>query len=246
MVPGRLEFAVEVRRRILADAPDVVAVELPATLEDAVSRGRRSGCRRFGHLLQRHRVPARDPRRPKQAVYVPVEPPIRLSKRSARAQEIGAQIVFADPDSTERPHIPDTYPIPMRSTSIPLEQYVEAYRVYPQERTAEIERFAEGIAWKLQGADPLAHVLVVLSLNLLDPVLDAMERPQAEPERRRREELQLVNPHPDCLGEITLEYPFLQERYEKFRVDDAVDAGSWSTGRACRWRCSAKPSRPTS
>jgi hypothetical protein len=26
-----------------------------------------------------------------------------------------------------------------------------------------------------------------------------------------------VNPHPDCLGEITLEYPFLQERYEMFR-----------------------------
>ncbi|HVY95257.1 MAG TPA: hypothetical protein VHA14_21000, partial [Bryobacteraceae bacterium] len=60
-------------------------------------------------------------------------------------------------------------------------------------------------------------MLVVLSLNLLDPVLDAMEVPQSEPERRRREELQLVNPHPDCLGEITSEYPFLQERYEQFR-----------------------------
>src|SRR5579862_6557036 len=34
VVPGRLEFAVEVRRRILAERPDVVAVELPATLED--------------------------------------------------------------------------------------------------------------------------------------------------------------------------------------------------------------------
>src|SRR4051812_20731755 len=35
VVPGRLEFAVEVRRRILAERPQVVAVELPATLEDA-------------------------------------------------------------------------------------------------------------------------------------------------------------------------------------------------------------------
>src|SRR6185312_202884 len=34
VVPGRLEFAAEVRRRILTDRPDIVAVELPQTLED--------------------------------------------------------------------------------------------------------------------------------------------------------------------------------------------------------------------
>ncbi len=34
VVPGRLEFAIEVRRRILREKPEVVAVELPATLED--------------------------------------------------------------------------------------------------------------------------------------------------------------------------------------------------------------------
>ncbi len=66
----------------------------------------------------------------------------------------------------------------------------------------EIERHADGIAWKLQGADPLARVMVVVSLNLVDPVLDAMERPQAQPmARRRREGVQLVNPHPGCLAE---------------------------------------------
>ena len=96
---------------------------------------------------------------------------------------------------------------------------MEAYRVYPQPRSDEIERHADGIAWKLQGADPLARVMVVVSLNLLDPVLDAMERPQAQPmARRRREGVQLVNPHPGCLAEVTLEYPFLQERYEEFRA----------------------------
>ena len=34
VAPGRMEFALEVRRAILASRPDVVAVELPATLED--------------------------------------------------------------------------------------------------------------------------------------------------------------------------------------------------------------------
>ena len=97
---------------------------------------------------------------------MPVEPADPFVEAIRSAQEIGAQIVFADPDTNERPHLPDSYPDSYALTSIPLSQYVEAYRVYPQERTDEVERFAGGIAWKLQGADPFARVLVVLSLNL--------------------------------------------------------------------------------
>lgn len=208
VVPGRIEFAAEVRRRILAARPDVVAIELPATLEDVYLEAVR-------RLPQISVILYNDG---EDTVYVPVEPADPFVEAIRTAQETGAQIVFADPDSTERPHISDTYPDTYALTTIPLEQYVEAYRVYPQPRTPEIEQFAEGIAWKLQGADPFANVLVVISLNVLDPVLDAMERPQSEPSRRRREDLQLVNPHPDCLGEITLEYPFLQERYEEART----------------------------
>ena len=85
---------------------------------------------------------------------------------------------------------------------------MEAYRVYPQPRSEEITRHAAGIAWKLQGANPLAKVFVVVSLNLLDPVLDAMEEPQAQPMARlKRDGVELFNPHPDSLAEITVEYP---------------------------------------
>ncbi|MGC8795216.1 MAG: hypothetical protein ACP5U2_17695, partial [Bryobacteraceae bacterium] len=53
----------------------------------------------------------------------------------------------------------------------------------------------------------------------LDPVLDAMEAPQEEPPRRLpARHVELVNPHPDCLAEITIEYPYLQHRYEQFRA----------------------------
>ena len=225
VVPGRLEFAVEARRRILRERPEVVALELPATLEDlylkAVARLPQISVI-FYNDTEYHRDPEAN-----TAIYVPVEPADPFVEAIRTAQEIGAQIVFADPDSTERPHLADTYPDTFALSSIPLESYVEAYRVYPQPRTDETARFAEAIAWKLQGADPFARVMVVVSLNLLDPVLDAMEQPQSEPKRRRREELQLVNPHPDCLGEVTLEYPFLQERYEQFRLTiDAPVAGS--------------------
>ncbi|MES1257685.1 MAG: hypothetical protein ABUS51_04615 [Acidobacteriota bacterium] len=209
VAPGRMEFAREVRRGILAMRPDVVAVELPATLEAVYLEA-------VGRLPQISVIFYNEA---EDTVYVPVEPADPFVEAIRTAHEIGAQVVFADPDSTERPHIPDSYPDTYALTSLPFGQYVEAYRVYPQPRTPEIEQFAEGIAWKLQGADPFANVLVVISLNLLDPVLDAMERPQEEPRRRRRADLQLVNPHPDCLGEITLEYPFLQERYEKARPE---------------------------
>jgi hypothetical protein len=224
VVPGRLEFSIEVRRRILAERPAVVAVELPETLEqaylEAIQRLPQISVIFYNDPITRsqRRGELNDESDP-AAVYVPVEPADPFVEAIRSAQEVGAQVVFADPDTCERPHLPDSYPDSYALTSIPLSRYVEAYRVYPQERTAEVERFAGGIAWKLQGADPFARVLVVLSLNLVDPVLDAMEKPQPEPDRRRREDLQLVNAHPECLGEITSEYPFLQERYEMFRVE---------------------------
>ena len=41
VVPGRLEFAIEVRAAILRDRPEVIALELPATLQPAWIRPRR-------------------------------------------------------------------------------------------------------------------------------------------------------------------------------------------------------------
>jgi hypothetical protein len=82
-----------------------------------------------------------------------------------------------------------------------------------------LAQHAAGIAWKLQGANPLANVFVVVSLNLLDPVLDAMEEPQAQPMARvRREGVEVVNPHPESLAEIAVEYPLLAWRYECYRA----------------------------
>jgi len=211
VVPGRLEFAIEVRRAILRERPEVIALELPATLEAA-------------YLSAVERLPEMsvilypDDSDEERAIYVPVEPADPFVEAIRTGLEVGAEIVFADPDAGERPHLKDNYPDTYAVRHIGLEKYVEAYRVYPQPRNADIARHADGIAWKLQGADPLARVLVVISLNLLDPVLDSMEHPQAQPMARvRREGIQIVNPHPESLAEVTLEYPYLQERYEQFR-----------------------------
>jgi hypothetical protein len=213
VAPGRLEFAVEVRRAILAERPRVVAVELPVTLEDAYRRA-------VARLPQMTVLVYPDAASGDQAVYVPVEPADPFTEALRSAAETEADVLFADPDLGERPHLPDRYPDPYTLPRIGFDKYVEAYRVYPQPRSPEIAAHAAGIAWKLQGADPLASVLVVLSLNLLDAVLDAMETPQEPPRRaHRRRDVELVNPHPDCLAEIATEYPHLQDRYEQFREE---------------------------
>jgi hypothetical protein len=212
VVPGRLEFALEVRQAILRDRPQTIAVELPATLEPAWMRAV-ARLPEMSLIFYPDETLGVD-----QAIYVPIEPADPFTEAIRTGLEIGAEIVFADPEAGQRPHLKDAYPDPYAIRHIGLARYIEAYRVYPQPRSEEISRHAAGIAWKLQGADPLANVLVVVSLNLLDPLLDAMEEPQAQPmARTRREGVELFNPHPESLAEITIEYPQLQWRYENFR-----------------------------
>jgi len=225
VVPGRVEFAIELRRLLLAERPPVIALELPGFLADTYRRA-------LTRLPEITVILYTDEADEDRAVYVPVEPADPFTEALRTAEEIGAEVIFIEPDSLERPHLPDTYPDTYSIRRIGLDRYIEAYRVWPQTRTEEVAAHASAMAWKLQGADPSANVLVVVSLNLLDPLLDAMEAPQDAPPRRSLSgasgfhrshgsgdfEVQLLNPHPECLAEITIEYPYLQERYEFFRL----------------------------
>jgi len=212
VVPGRLEFSVELRRRLLIEKPRYIAVELPGFLADTYRRAL-SRLPEISVIL--YTVESDDDR----AVYVPVEPADPFTEALRTAAEIGAEVIFLEPDSSERPHLPDTYPDTYAIRRIGFEKYIEAYRVWPQTRTEEVAAHASAMAWKLQGADPTAEVVVVVSLNMLDPLLDAMEAPQPSPKRGQKFDVRLLNPHPECLAEITIEYPYLQERYEFFRLD---------------------------
>ena len=207
VVPYHLEFAEEVRKAILQDKPQVVAVELPATLESAFLRA-------VDRLPELSVILYQD-KSEGTSVYVPVEITDPFIEAIRTAQEVGAEVFFVDPDVGERPHLAEVYPDPYAVRRIGYPQYVAAYRAHPQPKVFEVARHASGIAWKLQSADPLARVLVVISLNLLDAVMEAMCQPQAEPLARvRREGIQLLNLHPECLAEVLIEYPFLQAVYE--------------------------------
>jgi len=211
VIPGRLEFGIEVRRAILNARPKIVAVELPGALEDVYLQA-------LARLPEISVILYPDPQDDERGIYVPVEPCDPFTEAVRTALEIDAEVIFIEPDLGDRPHLPDSYPDPYSIRYIGLNKYIEAYRVYPQTRNEEIAAHAAAMAWKLQGADPLASVLAVVSLNLLDPLLDAMEVPQDTPNRAKPPEIRLLNPHPDCLAEITIEYPYLQDRYEIFRA----------------------------
>ncbi|HML17259.1 MAG TPA: hypothetical protein VK419_09540 [Bryobacteraceae bacterium] len=212
VVPGRLEFSIELRRILLTEKPRIVAIELPGFLERTYRRA-------IARLPEMSVILYIDQDDEDRATYVPVEPADPFTEAMRTAEEIGAQVIFLEPDTAERPHLPDTYPDTYAIRRIGLDRYIEAYRVWPQTRTEEVSAHASAMAWKLQGAEPLQNTCVVVSLNMLDPLLDAMESPQPAPPRARSFEIQLLNPHPECLAEITVEYPYLQERYEFFRLD---------------------------
>lgn len=208
---GRLEFAVALRRAILAERPQVVAVELPGWLAGAYLRAVR-------RLPEMSVLVYPDPAEDERGVYIPVEPADPFTEAVRTALEIGAEVVFVEPDFGDRPHLAETYPDPYSIRTLGWEKYVELYRLHPAERSEAVTAHARAIAWKLQGTNPEAPALVAVSLNLLDAVLDAMEEPQEPPPRRRLPlVVDLVNPHPDCLAEVTVEYPFLQHRYEQYR-----------------------------
>src|ERR1700741_188577 len=160
VIPGRVEFSIELRRAILRERPKIVAVELPGSLEDVYLQA-------LARLPEMSVILYPDSHDEESAIYLPLEPCEPFTEAVRSSLEIDAEVIFIEPDSGDRPHLPDAYPDPYSIRYIGMEKYVEAYRVYPQERNEDIAAHAAGMAWKLQGSDPLAQVFVVVSLNLL-------------------------------------------------------------------------------
>ncbi|MBY0504290.1 MAG: hypothetical protein K2X03_10285 [Bryobacteraceae bacterium] len=218
VAPGRVEFAAAVRERILEERPAVVAVELPVSIEEPFYAA-------LDRLPALSAIVYPDGIDDESNIYVIVEPTDPFTEAVRTARETGARVVFIDPAIGERPHLPDDYPDPFAIRYLGLDRYLELYRLDPQPRTDETDLHAARLAWKLQGADPFAKTLIVLSLNLLDPVLDAMETPQSAPSQRyTAPPVTLLHPHPDCLAEVCVEYPYLQHVYESERR--SVDRGA--------------------
>src|SRR4051794_4900566 len=212
VVPGRMEFAAAIRHALLREEPKVVAVELPLSLG--------ASWRRAVRRLPEITVILYPGETEDDLVYVPVEPADPFTEAVRTALEIGAEVAFIEPDLTLRPHFPEPSPDPFVLHTTGYDRYVAMYREAHSKRvSSEMQAHARAMAWKLQGTDPLAPTAVVLSLNLLDSVIGSLNEPQEDPDTGRpRRDIELINPHPDCLAEILIDYPYLQSRYEEYRM----------------------------
>ncbi len=217
VVPGRSEFAALVREHILKVNPRVVAVELPRAIEGATMRA-------INRLPEMSVVmfpePLTNALDEDSMIYIPIEPADPFIEALRTSVAIGSEALFIEPSLGQRPHVADSYPDPYSIHAIGRRNYVEQWRLNRVDRSAEMEKHAAGMAYRLQGTDPFATVLVVVSLNLLDALLDAMEKPQEEPpnEAIKQSDIELFNLHPECLAEITTDYPFHQACYEAWRL----------------------------
>ena len=179
VVPGRLEFAWRVRRFLLERRPGVVAVELPSSLEKLYRKALDRLPQMSVILIPEDQL--EDEEEPR-ATYIPggTRRPVCRGAAHRRGTWLAKSSSLNLPPTKSRTSpilIPAAYSLEI----IGVTAYIEAYRVHPQPRTPQLEAHAAAMAWKMQGADPLASVCAVVSLNMLDPLLDAMEVPQEPP-----------------------------------------------------------------
>src|SRR5690349_10580315 len=121
VVPGRMEFSIHLRRAILRERPQIVAVELPGSLEDVYLQA-------LARLPEMSVILYPDPQDEDRGIYVPVEPCDPFTEAVRSGLEVDAEVVFIEPDSGDRPHLPDVYPDPYSVRYIGMERYIEAYR----------------------------------------------------------------------------------------------------------------------
>src|SRR5713226_2221987 len=119
VIPGRLEFSIQLRRAILRDRPRIVAVELPGSLEDVYLQA-------LARLPEMSVILYPDPQDDERGIYVPVEPCDPFTEAVRSGLEVDAEVVFIEPDSGDRPHLFDLYPDPYSIHYIGLQKFIEA------------------------------------------------------------------------------------------------------------------------
>src|SRR5688500_13655409 len=134
VLPGRLEFAIAIRHALLREQPEVVAVELPMSLErvyqKAVSR------------LPEISVILYEGESEDQLIYVPVEPSDPFTEAVRTAREMGVEVLFIEPDLSAKPHLADFAPDPYSVKAIGYDRFVEMYRETPAPPDPRVEAHA--------------------------------------------------------------------------------------------------------
>jgi hypothetical protein len=205
-----MEFGDAVRDLFLRIKPDAVAVELPRSIQTVMEKGVRRLPELSVVLYQNDKG---------ETIYLPIEPadPLTEAVRSALEAQIPVHFVDLDLDTypAYRDYVPDTYAA--RRVGIQAYYDIFAREVLPAlKKGPEDLRRETGMAYRLQKLSAKhKRILFVCGLAHLEGVREAFFHPQAAPlEKTRRTGVSLFNLHPDDLGEVLSEYPFLTAVYE--------------------------------
>jgi hypothetical protein len=214
---GRVEFAAAVRHAILFAKPDAVAIELPVNLEKAYLKAVDRLPEISALMLESSFNGSAEE---EQASYIVVEPTCPFTEAIRSAQETGAKIHFVEPPSLDRPLFETWFPDSYAAFKLGYDQYVEQALKFRASLSEQEKLHAANIATNLQSLDPSQSTLVVISLDTLHAVLERILEPQPENVSAALpyNNVTLVNPSPASLVEICVEYPFLQARYEDYRL----------------------------
>ena len=209
---GKLEFAGVVRRELLANPPDVVAVELPATWREAV-------------LQAVNRLPFLSlilGEQPDEHRFLPVEPtePLIEALRTAHELQIPVELIDLDVENYPLHHdrIPDSYSL----HRLGYEQFLDAYYANAGMGQREGDEAREVMmAHALQKlAESGRRVVCVLGAAHLPGVLDRLVTPQPRPlGRAKARQLRLCNWAQKSSREFMTEPPFLAAAYERWRAE---------------------------
>ena len=209
----RMEFAHLVREAVTAVNPDVIAIELPFTLEKAFLRGI--------ERLPQISVLTYEISSTTSSAYLIIEPADPLVEAARLARERGHPLHFIDLDLDDYPlhnePLPDSYAVHRLGLAAYYREFAAACRNLPPDR--EDLRREKGMAFRIrQLSDRHERILFVCGMHHLDRVAGFCAEPQAEPLGRvRRDSVRLFNVHPDSVREILGEFPFLSSVYEMRR-----------------------------
>ena len=211
---GRLEFAKEVRARLLELRPEAIAVELPHNLyNQAIKAVKRLP------LLSVLLYEAQDG----NMVYFLVEPQDCIVEAVRYGVEEDVPVYFVDLEVEGYPQKRQAMPDPYAISGIGYESYVETYLTQHSDKKSERhdalrETF---MAYNLgRISEKHRNIAFVFGLSHYPAMVKALEQPTVRPLAvAEKGDVSLAQLHPESSREVLSEMPLLCARYEQERKD---------------------------
>ena len=210
---NRLEFALEVQRQFLEFQPQVIAVELPPTIQEPVL----TAVKRLPNLSV-----VLYPEKSGRHIYLPIEPVDGIIEALRLGIENNLPLFFIDRDTEGYPQRSDPMPDPFAVTRIGYPAYCLAYlkergQETPSPDDALRERTMASQALRLN--HQYQRILLICGLTHWWGIVQQLDKnPELPLGRQKRSGVIVGYLKESSSREILSEMPFLQRRYEEERA----------------------------